>query len=125
MEDLVEERPDDASTLNALGYTLTDRTRRHEEAEGYIRRALALDPDNPAIVDSMGWVMFKLGQYDQAVEYLTRAYALQRDPEIAAHLVQVWLELGSLDEARATLEAALADFPDDQRLLELKGRVTP
>ncbi len=125
MEDLVEERPDDASTLNALGYTLTDRTRRHEEAEAYIRRALALDPDNPAIVDSMGWVMFKLGQYDQAVEYLTRAYALQRDPEIAAHLVQVWLELGSLDEARATLEAALADFPEDQRLLELKGSVIP
>ncbi len=125
LEALVAERPDDASTLNALGYTLTDRTNRHEEAADYIRRALALDPDNPAIVDSMGWVMFKLGQYDQAVQHLTRAYSLQRDPEIAAHLVEVWLQLGSTDKARDTLAAALGDFPDDSRLLELKSRITP
>lgn len=125
LKGLVDERPDDASTLNALGYTLTDRTKRHQEAEGYIRRALALDPDNPAIVDSMGWVMFKLGQYEQAVDYLTRAYALQRDPEIAAHLVEVWLEMGSTTEASAALEAALADFPDDPSLLALKSRLLP
>ena len=125
LEDLVEERPDDASTLNALGYTLTDRTRRHEEAESYIRRALALDPDNAAIVDSMGWVLYKLGQYEQALEYLKRAYALQNDPEIALHLVEVWLETGSTVEATAALEAALADFPDDRQLLEVKGRLTP
>jgi Flp pilus assembly protein TadD len=125
LKNLVAERPDDASTLNALGYTLTDRTNRHAEAEGYIRRALALDPDNPAIVDSMGWVMFKQGQFEQAVDYLTRAYALQRDPEIAAHLVEVWLELGSAEQARATLEAALEDFPEHPVLMGLKGRVVP
>jgi uncharacterized protein HemY len=73
----------------------------------------------------MGWVMFKQGQFEQAIDYLTRAYALQHDPEIAAHLVEVWLKLGSPEEARATLEAALEDFPEHPVLLPLKGRVLP
>ena len=62
LEDLVDESPDDALALNALGYTLADRTKRLDEARRYIQRALAIDPDNPAILDSMGWVLHKTGR---------------------------------------------------------------
>ena len=86
--------------LNALGYLLTDQFDRHEEARGYIQKALAMNPDSPAIIDSMGWVLYKLGDYRGARDYLERAYRLEQDPEIAAHLVDVRWALGEHDQAR-------------------------
>jgi tetratricopeptide (TPR) repeat protein len=78
--------------LNALGYTLADRTDRYDEARRYIQRALALKPNNPAILDSMGWVEFRLGNLNTALEYLQQAAAINPDPEIAAHLGEVlWI----------------------------------
>jgi tetratricopeptide (TPR) repeat protein len=120
LEDLVDEHPEDALALNALGYTLADRTTRFTDARRYIQRALAIEPNNSAVLDSMGWVLFKLGEHDAAVTFLQRALGLQRDPEIAAHLVQVHLALEQRQTAMALLEEFLAENPDDPILQPLK-----
>lgn len=125
LEGLVRDRPDDPTMLNALGYLLTDRFSRHDEARGYIQKALALDPDNPAIIDSMGWVLYKLGDYAGALDYLERAFRLDEDPEIAAHLIDTHLALGQQSQARELLESSLAEHPDSPHLKALAERLTP
>ncbi|WP_133511924.1 tetratricopeptide repeat protein [Candidatus Thiosymbion oneisti] len=119
---ILAEDPDSAETLNALGYSLADRTERFTEALSYIERALALKPDDPAILDSMGWVQFRLGNPEQALEYLRKALALMPDGEIAAHLGEVLWTLGRHDEARSIWEAAREREPDHEYLLRLIGR---
>lgn len=123
LESLVAEQPDNAALLNALGYLLTDRFNRHDEARNYIQRALAMNPDSPAIIDSMGWVLYKLGDYDGALDYLERAYRLETDPEIAAHLVDVYWALGRRERARELLQAALEGAPDDRHLNDVAQRL--
>jgi tetratricopeptide (TPR) repeat protein len=122
MEALVADYPDSADALNALGYTLADRTDRYREAWRYIRQALRLEPDNPAIIDSMGWVEYRRGRYGRAITHLERAWALLRDPEIAAHLGEVLWMSGRRDEARALWSEALLEFPDDPGLAEVTAR---
>jgi tetratricopeptide (TPR) repeat protein len=92
--------PGNATALNALGYTLTNRTERHNEALELIERALALDPDDPAVLDSMGWVLFKLGELERALGYLREAYAAFPDPEVAAHLGEALWSAGEQEQAR-------------------------
>ena len=99
LESLVNDHPDDAGLLNALGYLLTDEMDRHEEARGYLEKALATEPNNPAIIDSMGWVLFKLGHYEEALAHLERAFEMFPDPEVAAHIVDVQWALGNVDQA--------------------------
>jgi tetratricopeptide (TPR) repeat protein len=123
LQSLAKDTPDDPAVLNALGYLLTDQFDRHEEARGYIQKALAMNPDSPAIIDSMGWVLYKLGDYGGARDYLERAYRLEQDPEIAAHLVDVRWALGEHDQALELLHAALERNPDDRHLKELNGRL--
>jgi tetratricopeptide (TPR) repeat protein len=82
-----------------------------------------MNPDSPAIIDSMGWVLYKLGDYGGARDYLERAYRLEQDPEIAAHLVDVRWALGDHDQALDLLRAALERNPDDRHLKELSGRL--
>ena len=91
--------PEDARALNALGYVLADRTSRLVEAYRLIDKALTLEPDNPAILDSMGWVNFRLGRLDEAVYYLEWAYELEKDPVIRDHLIQALEEIGDSDRA--------------------------
>jgi tetratricopeptide (TPR) repeat protein len=117
--------PDDADALNALGYTLTLHTTRYREAQSYIQRALTLQPDDPAIMDSMGWVEHRLGQDAQALAYLQKAYAVQPDPEIAAHLVEVMLATGDQDGAHALWLKASAADPDNPALTALSSRFQP
>jgi tetratricopeptide (TPR) repeat protein len=124
LESLVDDNPDDAALLNALGYLLTDQFNRYTEARGYIQKALAMNPDNPAIIDSMGWVLFKLGDYDAARDYLERAYRLEPDPEIAAHLVDVHWMLGDREQALELLRTSLERSPDSAHLQELSERLT-
>ena len=122
---LAKESPDDAAILNAYGYLLTDRFDRHKEAREYIERALAVNPDSAAIIDSMGWVLFKLGDYDAASDYLERAYRLEQDPEIAAHLVDVRWQLGERDSALELLRQSLQANPDSSHLKEVDERLEP
>jgi Flp pilus assembly protein TadD len=123
LEGLVRDQPDNAALLNALGYLLTDQFDRHEDARAYIQRALAMNPDSPAIIDSMGWVLYKLGDYAAALDYLERAYRLETDPEIAAHLVDVYWALGQQDRAREFLQSALENSPEDAHLREVSQRL--
>jgi tetratricopeptide (TPR) repeat protein len=123
LEQLVDASPDDAALLNALGYLLTDQFDRHVEARGYIQKALAMDPDNPAIIDSMGWVLFKVGDYQAALGYLERAYRLEQDPEIAAHLVDVHWALGDREQALELLRTTLERNPDSRHLREVSERL--
>jgi tetratricopeptide (TPR) repeat protein len=118
MRELARDRPDDPSVLNMLGYTLVDRTRQIAEGKDMIERALSMLPDNGAVLDSMGWALHKLGRSDQAVPYLQRALQQARDPEIALHLGDVQWSQGQHDVARATWQAALEDFPDNEALQE-------
>ena len=121
----LERWPDSATTLNAYGYTLADRTERYEEAAVLIEKALALDPDNSAIIDSWGWVLHKLGRNEEALEHLERAYSMFDDAEVAAHIVEVLAELDRRDEALELLEAAEAKQPDSRFLEDVRARFFP
>ena len=101
MRRLIELKPDHAHAYNALGYTLADRTTRYEEARALIEKALSLKPNDPFILDSMGWVHYRLGNRDQARDYLQQAIDLRLDPEIAAHLGEVLWMMDRHEEARA------------------------
>ena len=121
---LIELKPDDPQALNALGYTLVDRTARIEEGRALIEKALKLSPDDPFILDSMGWALFKLGRYDDAVVYLGRAYAGRPDAEIAAHLGEVLWVKGERERAKEIWAAQLKDAPDHPVLLETMRRLS-
>ncbi|MCU7828984.1 MAG: tetratricopeptide repeat protein [Candidatus Thiodiazotropha sp. (ex Myrtea sp. 'scaly one' KF741663)] len=99
-------QPDHADALNALGYTLADKTDRLEEAKAYIERALSMKPDNPAILDSLGWVEFRMGNLQMARDYLQKAATLSPDAEIASHLGEVLWQLGEREQAKAIWKSA-------------------
>lgn len=120
---ILEVEPENASALNALGYTLADRTDRIEEAYGYIMRAYAQYPDDAAIVDSYGWVLYRLGRLDEALVQLRRAYDLFPDGEIASNLAVVLWELGHHDEARSIMAEALEREPEHERLIRVQQQL--
>ena len=105
-------KPNNATTLNALGYTLTVHTERYEEAANLIEKALQLSPGEPAILDSLGWVYFKLGRFLQAADLLKEAYARFPDAEVAAHLGEVLWVSGKEQDALAIWRASLQQQPD-------------
>ncbi|KPK37536.1 MAG: hypothetical protein AMJ69_11200 [Gammaproteobacteria bacterium SG8_47] len=116
--------PDNAQALNALGYTLADRTTRYEEALQYIQRAMELRPNDAAVIDSMGWTLYRLGRHDEALKYLRRAFEMLNDPEIAAHLGEVLWVTGDHDRARAVWDDALREAPQHEILLDVIKRFT-
>jgi tetratricopeptide (TPR) repeat protein len=120
---LLELKPNDADALNALGYTLADRTENQKEALSLIEKALVLKPDEPAIMDSLGWVQYRLGQMDEAVSHLRTAYAKQPDPEIAAHLGEVLWVSGQKDEAKKVWEQGRKKDAQNKVLLETIQRL--
>lgn len=122
MEDLVADYPRDPEALNALGYTLADRGLRLEEARGHISLALELDPDSPAIVDSMGWVLYRLGRKEEARGLLEQALERLPHPEVAAHLCEVLYELGQIDKAEELLRESLAQYEDTTLLEAVRQR---
>ncbi len=116
--------PENVAALNALGYTLADRTGRYQEALELIDRARVAEPDNAAIVDSYGWVLYRLGRREEALVQLRRAWSLNKDPEIAAHVGEVLWVLGQKDEARRFFDEARRLDPDNralQRAVEALG----
>ncbi|MFU8895321.1 MAG: tetratricopeptide repeat protein [Gammaproteobacteria bacterium] len=122
---LVAMYPDDPTALNALGYTLADMTERYDQAYQLIYRALTLEPGNPAILDSMGWVLYRQGRPEEALPYIERSWEIHRDAEIAAHLGEVLWSLGRIDEAREIWLEAIVEWPGSQVLLETMGRLDP
>lgn len=108
------ERPNDADILNTLGYILVDNTQRYAEAKPYIEKALALQPNSYYILDSMGWVLFKLGDFKAAQSYLERAYAIEKNPEVAAHLSEVMFVRGETTAAKALLRKTMEQHADDK-----------
>ena len=116
---IIEREPQNSQALNALGYTLADRTERFEEALGLVEKAIAISPDDFYILDSMGWVMYRLGRFEEAIGFLEKARAIRDDPEVAAHLGEVLWVMGNKDAARELLQNAIRDTPNDQRLIEV------
>lgn len=110
--------PNNATTLNALGYTLTVHTTRYEEAATLIEKALELSPGEPAILDSLGWVYFKLGRLLQAVDLLKEAYALFPDPEVAAHLGEALWVSGREQDALVIWRASLERVPGAEHVTD-------
>jgi tetratricopeptide (TPR) repeat protein len=125
LKTVIKHDPTNADVLNALGYTLADRTNRYQEAHDYIKRALDLSPDNFYILDSMGWVLYRMGRLEESVQYLRRAKALNDDPEVSAHLSEVLWVKGDKEEAREVLDSALKTTPEDEKLLEVLKRLNP
>jgi Flp pilus assembly protein TadD len=122
---LIELKPDNAQALNALGYTLVDRTDRTAEGLKLIEQALALAPGDPYILDSMGWAQFRMGNYDDSEKFLRRALADRSDPEIAAHLGEVLWAKGERARAKDIWQSQLKQTPDNPVLLETVRRFAP
>ncbi len=114
---------ENSMALNALGYTLTDLTSRHSEAYRLIRRALELAPEEPSILDSMGWVYFRLGRPAEALPYLEQALDGDDNPEIAAHLAEVLWTLDETDRAKALLRDSSERHPNDEHLKDVVERL--
>jgi len=120
---LIDLTPENAQALNALGYTLVDRTPRIAEGLDLIEKALKLTPEDPFILDSMGWALFRMGKLDDAESYLRRAMTERPDPEIAAHLGEVLWAKGDHARAQDIWQAQLKSNPDNPILLETVRRL--
>lgn len=110
--------PDNPVILNAYGYTLTIHTERYDEALKLIAQALELSPDDPATIDSMGWVKYKLQQYDEAVKYLSQAYELYQDPEVGYHLIAALLGTKNTDRAKQVFTEISHDATDNKYVIQ-------
>ena len=117
--------PNNATALNALGYTLADRTQRFDEALTLINQALQISPDDPAIIDSMGWVQYRLGNFEEALLRLRQAMRVLPDHEIAAHLGEVLWVSGAQEEARTVWRQGLQLKPDSRIIRDTLQRLAP
>lgn len=115
--------PDNVEVLNALGYTLADKTQRFEEALALVQKAHNLKPDAPHILDSMGWALFRLQRFEEALNYLRESYKLHNDPEIAAHLIETLWTMGKREEAQQFLKEVQQQFSDSEVLNNLIKRL--
>lgn len=122
---VIKLKPDHAQAYNALGYTLGDRTDRFAEAKQYVEKALELSPDDPFIMDSVGWVYFKMGNHEGGLDYLQRAFKRRPDPEIAAHLGEVLWVKGNRADAETLWRDALKAHPDNDVLRDTVKRFLP
>jgi tetratricopeptide (TPR) repeat protein len=123
LQAIIAQAPDDARALNALGYALTEHTNRYDEAEKYLQKAVKLQPEDAMIADSYGWLQFKKGNLEAALNYLQTAYKKLPENEIAAHLAETLWELGKKQQAETLIKEALKKTPEDEILLEFKQRV--
>ncbi|KAA8706312.1 tetratricopeptide repeat protein [Pseudomonas proteolytica] len=121
---IIKRDPDNAMALNALGYTLSDRTTRYAEAKVLIEQAHQLNPEDPAVLDSLGWVNYRLGNLDEAERLLRQALERFPDQEVAAHLGEVLWAKGNQREARQIWAKFLKEQPDSPILRSTIKRLT-
>ncbi|ARU87477.1 tetratricopeptide repeat protein [Pseudomonas sp. M30-35] len=121
---ILERDPENTMALNALGYTLADRTTRYQEADELIDKAYRLSPNDPAILDSKGWINYRLGKLDEAERFLRKALADYPDHEVAAHLGEVLWVQGNQSKAREVWTTALEKQPDSEILRSTIKRLT-
>ena len=112
LKQIISMQPENSRSLNHLGYMLADQTTRFDEALELIERAISISPDDPAIIDSLAWVQYKLGRYEEALQNLRKAFAAFPDHEVASHLGEVLWQMGHEDEATRIWQDALDDRPD-------------
>lgn len=122
---VIQLKPEYAHAYNALGYTLADRNERLDEAYTLVEHALKLAPEDPFIMDSMGWVLFRMNQNDAAITFLRRALELRPDAEIAAHLGEVLWAAGRHDEAKKVWASALKEHPANEILTATVKKFSP
>ena len=125
LKHLLKLKPDHAHALNALGYSLAERNTRLAEAHKLISQALALAPQDPFIMDSMGWVLFRQGKLPESLKTLEAAYGIKADPEIAAHLGEVLWTMGRKDDASRIMNEAAKKFPDNEVLASALKKFQP
>ena len=125
LKKVIQLKPDHAHAYNALGYSLADRNERLAEARDLIEKALKIAPDDAFIIDSMGWVMFRLGDLPRAYELLKKAYDARPDAEIAAHLGEVLWSMNRRGEAERIWSEAIARAPDNETLKSTIKRLKP
>jgi Flp pilus assembly protein TadD len=113
---LIKVAPDNQHAYNALGYSFADRNLRLQEAFDLISKANQIAPNDPYILDSLGWVEFRLGRLEQALKTLQRAYEIKADAEIAAHLGEVMWKMGRQDEAKKLWRSANDKDPKNETL---------
>jgi tetratricopeptide (TPR) repeat protein len=123
LQQIITMKPDDSRALNHLGYMLAAQTTRYEEALELLERAIAVSPNDPAIIDSLAWAQYKLGHYEDALQNLRRAFAAFPDPEVASHLGEVLWALDRQDEAMQVWNGALQGSPDSELVLEAMERL--
>jgi tetratricopeptide (TPR) repeat protein len=125
MRKLLDLDPEHAHAYNALGYSLLERNERFSEAMGLVRKAIQISPDDAAIIDSLGWGYFLIGKHDESLKQLRRAYSLNPDPEIAAHLGEVLWVKGEKDEAKKVWQDSMRENPENAVLLTVVKRYMP
>lgn len=124
LRSIIQREPENAMALNALGYTLADRTTRYAEAKGLIEKALQINPEDPAVLDSLGWVNYRLGNLDEAERLLRQALERFPDHEVAAHLGEVLWANGKRREARQVWAKAFEGQPESPILRKTVLRLT-
>lgn len=122
---ILKKDPQNVNALNALGYTLADRTDRYAEAQEYLARALELKPEDPFVLDSMGWLQYRIGNNTEAIKYLKRALGIRNDAEIAAHLGEVLWVTGDRSEAQSVWTRALRETPESEALRDVIKKFMP
>lgn len=117
-------QPDHPSILNYLGYSLVERREKLDEALSMIERAVAGQPENGAIVDSLAWVLYRLGRYDEAIVHMVRAAELEPlDPIISDHLGDVLWAVGREAEARFQWQRALSFGPEEREAIRIRAKL--
>jgi tetratricopeptide (TPR) repeat protein len=122
---VIKLKPNFAQAYNALGYSFADRNIHLEEAYQLIEKALSFNPNDHFVIDSMGWINYRLGKLDLAAQHLTTAYNIQADTEIAAHLGEVLWQQGKLKEAEKVWNDALKAAPNNEILLKTIKQFKP
>jgi len=125
LRQIIRMQPEDARALNHLGYMLADQTDRFEEALDLIERAIAISPDDPAIIDSLAWAQYKLGRYEEALANLRRAFSVFPDHEVASHLGEVLWQMGEHEKATEVWQEALKARPESQLIKAVIERFKP